>query len=213
MSPRRKLLGGVPWYQVAGSVLAAVTSAWIASRLGVAGTLVGAAIGSAVITITSALYTRTLDKGATLLVTTASGTIIQRRVEEDGEIAETMEQAAEVDSPVERAEIVPDESKPRLHWKTIASTTVIVLVLALAAITTYELATDRTLDGSKGTTIGDTFGGDKGKPKPADPTTTPSRPPATTSSTPTPTPSATTSTPTPSPSTTTPSPTTPTPPE
>ncbi len=97
-------------------------------------------------------------------MTTASGTIIQRRVDEDGEIAETIDQAAE-DAPVERAEFVPDEAPPRLHWKTIIATTVVVLVLALAAITTYELVADRTLDGSKGTTIGDTFGGHKGKPE------------------------------------------------
>ena len=126
--------------------------------------MVGAAVGSAVVTLTSAFYARTLDKGRTLLVTTASGTVIQRRVEEDGEIAETLDQAAE-EAPVKRAEFVPDETAPRLHWKTIVVTTVVVLALALAAISTYELVTGETLDGSKGTTIGDTLGGDRGKPE------------------------------------------------
>jgi hypothetical protein len=203
MSRRRGFLGEVSWLQLAGSVLAAVTAAWIASRLGVAGTLVGAALGSAVVTVTSAFYARTLDKGRTLLVTTASGTVIQRRVEE-GEVAETLDQAAEVDSPVERAEFVPDEPAPRLHWKTIAITTVVVLALALAAISTYELVTGSTLDGSKGTTIGDTFGGAKGDPEPTDPTTTPTTTPTTA---PTTTPTPTVTTPTPSESTTTPTPT------
>ena len=101
MSRRRGFLGEVSWFQLAASVLAAVTAAWIASSLGVAGTLVGAAVGSAVVTLTSAFYARTLDKGRTLLVTTASGTVIQRRVEEDGEIAETIDQAGE-EAPVER---------------------------------------------------------------------------------------------------------------
>lgn len=194
------------WFQLAASVLAAVTAAWIASSLGVAGTLVGAAVGSAVVTLTSAFYARTLDKGRTLLVTTASGTVIQRRVEEDGEIAETLDQAAE-DAPVKSAEFVEDEPPSRLHWKTIVITTVVVLALALAAITTYELVTDRTLDGSKGTTIGDTFGGDKGKPEPSDPTTKPSTTEPTTPPTTTPTPAATTPTPTPSATTPTPTPT------
>ena len=194
------------WFQLAASVLAAVTAAWIASSLGVAGTLVGAAVGSAVVTITSAFYARTLDQGRTLLVTTASGTVIQRRVEEDGEIAETLDQAAE-DAPVKRAEFVPDEPAPRLHWKTILVTTVVVLALALAAISTYELVAGRTLDGSHGTTIGDTFGGDKGDPKPSDPTTEPTTKPTETTPTTTPTPTATTPTPTPSATTPTPTPT------
>lgn len=206
MSERRGFLGEVSWFQLAASVLAAVTAAWIASSLGVAGTLVGAALGSAVVTVTSAFYARTLDKGRTLIVTTASGTVIQRRVDDDGEIAETMEQAAEVDSPVQRAEFVPDEPAPRLHWKTIAVTTVVVLALALAAISTYELVAGRTLDGSKGTTIGDTLGGDKGDPEPNDPTKTPTSPTETTPTT-TPPPTATTPTPTPSPTPTTPTPT------
>ena len=194
------------WFQLAASVLAAVTAAWIASRLGVAGTLVGAALGSAVVTVTSAFYARTLDKGRTLLVTTASGTVIQRRVEEDGEIAETLDQAGE-DSPVKRAEFVPDETAPRLHWKTIVVTTVVVLALALAAISTYELVAGRTLDGSKGTTIGDTLGGDKGKPDPSDPTTTPTTTPTEAAPTTTPTPAATTPVPSASPTTPTPTPT------
>jgi hypothetical protein len=206
MSRRRGFLGEVSWFQLAASVLAAVTAAWIASSLGVAGTLVGAAVGSAVVTLTSAFYARTLDKGRTLLVTTASGTVIQRRVDEDDEIAETLDQAAE-DAPVKSAEFVPDEAAPRLHWKTIVVTIVVVLALAIAAISTVELLTGRELDGSKGTTIGHTFGGDNGKPepteKPTDPTTTP-----TPSGSTTPTPTATTPTPSATPTTpTTPSPT------
>lgn len=194
------------WFQLAASVLAAVTAAWLASRLGVAGTLVGAALGSAVVTVTSAFYARTLDKGRTLLVTTASGTVIQRRVNEDGEIGETLEQAGEV-GPVKGAEFVEDESKGRLHWKTIIITTVVVLAMALAAISTYELVTGETLDGSKGTTIGDTFGGTKGKPEPSDPTTEPTTEPTETTPTTTPAPTATTPTPTPSATTPTPTPT------
>lgn len=205
---KRGFLGEISWFQLAASVLASVTAAWIASSLGVAGTLIGAALGSAVITLSTALYGRTLDKGRTLLVTTASGTMVQRRVE-DGEVAETLDQAGE-SGPVKSAEFVPDEPKPRLRWKTIVVTTVVVLALALAAITAYELVTDRTLDGSRGTTIGDTFGGDKGQPAPSDPkpssspdpsTAPPTTDPMPTASTPTPTPTSTESVPAPSPST------------
>jgi hypothetical protein len=196
MSRRRGLLGEVSWLQVAASVLAAVTAAWIASRLGVAGTIVGAALGSFVVTITSAFYNNTLDQGRTLLIQTQTGTTIQRQVE-DGEVQTALDEAAEVDSPVRRAQFV--DQPRRLHWKTIVVTTVVVLALAVAAISTYELITGRTLDGSTGTSITDTFGGSHHKPTPkATKTTTPPT---------TPTESATTTTPTPSVSTTTPTPT------
>ena len=203
MSERRGFLGEVSWFQLAASVLASVTAAWIASSLGVAGTVIGAALGSAVITISTAFYGRTLDKGRTLLVTTASGTVIQRRVEDD-EIAETFEQAAEV-GPVQSAAFVPDEPKSRLHWKTIIITTAVVLALALAAISTVELVTGRSLDGSRGTTIG----GGNSKPQPSDPTTTPSPEDTATTpaTTPTPTRTAPTTRPTPTPSATIPTPT------
>jgi hypothetical protein len=200
MSKRRGLLGEVSWLQLIASVLAAVTAAWIASRLGVAGTLIGAALGSFVVTISSAFYGRTLDHTRTLLIQTESGTVIERHVEE-GEVREALDEAADVDSAARGARFVDD--KPRLHWKTIIVTAVVVLSLALAAISTYELISGRTLDGDRGTTIGDTFGGDRDKP---DPKPTPSETATTTVPT-TPTPTETTTTPTPTPSTDTPTPT------
>lgn len=197
---RRGLLADISWFQVLASVLAAVTAAWLASRLGVAGTMIGVALGSFVATTSSAIYSRTLDKGKTLIVQTASGTTVQKAVK-DGEIAEALDEAAEVShSPVARAEIVEDAPR-RLRWKTIVVTTVAVAVTALGLITAYELVSDRTLDGSSGTTIGDTFGGSRGKP---DPTPTPS----TTTDEPTPGPSRTT--PAPAATRTTPAPTAPT---
>ena len=138
MSRRRGLLGDVSWLQLIASVLAAVTAAWIASRLGVAGTLIGAALGSFVVTISSAFYGRTLDHTRTLLIQTESGTVIERQVEE-GEVREALDEAADVDSAARGARFV--DNKPGLHWKTILVTSVVVLSLAMAAISTYELIT------------------------------------------------------------------------
>ena len=123
--------------------------------------------------------------------------MIERHVD-DGEVQEALDEAAEVDSPAKGAQFV--DERPRLHWKTILVTSVVVLALAIAAISTYELITGRTLDGSTGTSITDTFGGSHHKPTPK-PSHTATTPPTT------PTASATTTTPTPSPSTTTPTPT------
>lgn len=201
MSTRRRLLSEVPWFQVVGSALAAVTAAWIASRLGVAGTLVGAALGSFVVTLSSAFYTKTLDHGRTLLIQTEKGTVIERHVEE-GEVSDAFSEAKDLDSPVVGAEFV--ESKPQLRWKTIIATSLVVLAIAMAAITTYELIANHPLgDSGGGTTIGDTFGGGS-KDKPATPTPSESTttPPATAPtpaapSTIGPTSTTTTSTPTP----------------
>lgn len=201
MSERRGLLADISWFQVLASVLAAVTAAWLASRLGVAGTMIGVALGSFVATTSSAIYGRTLDKGKTLIVQTASGTTIQKSVEE-GDIAEALDEAAEMsDSPVQRAEVVEDGPR-RLRWKRIVATTVAVALAALGLITAYELVSDRTLDGSGGTTIGDTFGGTRGQP---DREPTPA--PTTDDPTPAPTRSKATATPTPTATRTTPAPT------
>lgn len=180
MSRLRGPLSSVSWFQVIASALAAVTAAWIASNLGVAGTLIGAALGSFVFTLSSAFYSNTLHKGRTLLIQTDRGTVIERHVEE-GEVSEAFSEAEDVDGDVVGAQFVED--RPRLHWKTIFATTAIVLVLAMAAITGYELIANHPLgDSGGGTTIGDTFGSG---PKDTPATTAPTTP------TETPTPSAT----------------------
>lgn len=192
MSQRRRLLSDMSWFQVIASALAAVTAAWIASRLGVTGTLVGAALGSFVVTLSSAFYNNTLHHGRTMLIQTERGTVIERHVEE-GEVSEAFSEARDVDSPVVGAQFVDD--LPRLHWKTIIATTAIVLGLAMTGITAYELVAKHPLgDSGGGTTIGDTFtGGSKVKPtNPPSATTPTSTPPSTTPTQPTPTqPSAT----------------------
>lgn len=205
MSRRRGILGDISWLQLTASVLAAVTAAWIASRLGIAGTLIGAALGSFVVTISSAFYGRTLDHTRTLLIQTESGTMIERQVD-DGEVREALDEAADVDSPARGAQFVDD--KPRLHWKTIIVTAIVVLLLAIAAISAYELVTGRTLDGDHGTTIGDSFGGNRDKPKPTPTpsetaTTTTTTPPTTPTPAETPTPTQTSDSPTPTPTETT----------
>ncbi|MDQ3157258.1 MAG: hypothetical protein M3Q98_11115 [Actinomycetota bacterium] len=202
MSKRRHLFSDVSWFQVVASALAAVTAAWIASSLGVAGTLVGAALGSFVVTLSSAFYSRTLDQGRTLLIQTERGTVIERHVD-DGEVSDAFSEAKDIDSPVVGAHFVDD--KPRLHWKTIIVTTAVVLAIALAAITAYELITKHPLgDSGGGTTIGDTFGrGTNDQPTKAPATTTPTDRTTTVPTTSAPTTTPTTSTPTETPTETT----------
>lgn len=209
MSQRRGLFAEISWFQVAVSVLAAVTSAWIASSLGVAGTLIGAALGSFVVTISSAVYARTLDKGKTLIVQTTSGTVIEKDIH-DGEISAAFEEVSEVDhSPVARAEIV-EGSPRRLHWKTITATAVVVLGISLAAMGTYEAVTNNSFGAAADNPrIGNPFGGSSqssdndSEPKP-EPKPKPSSSPS--ASTPAPSVPAPTQTPAPAPAATTPAP-------
>lgn len=188
MFKNRGPFADISWFQVFASALAAVTAAWIASKLGVAGTLIGAALGSFVFTLSSAFYSKTLHHGRTLLVQTEHGTVIERHVE-PGEVSEAIDEVKDADGEVVGAEFV-DDDKAGLSWKTILATTAIVLALAMAAITGYELITKQTLGGASGTTIGHTVG-QGSKPAPAtpspgsDPTTPPTRPTGTTTTVPT----------------------------
>lgn len=179
MSKRRRLLNGISLFQIIASALAAVVAAWIASKLGVAGTLIGAALGSFVVTLSTAFFTNTLHHGRTLLIQTERGTVIERHVEE-GEVSDAFSEAKDVDSPVVGAHFIDD--KPRMHWKTMLATTAIVLAIALAAITTYEVFAKHPLgDSDGGTTLGDTFGrGPKDQPTATTPTERATTPPTTT---------------------------------
>lgn len=213
---RRRVLGDIAWYQVAAGALAAITAAWIASQLGVAGTLIGAGLGSIVATVSSAVYGSTLDRGRTLLVQTERGTVIERSTEE-GEVADAFAEAAELDSPVRSAKFV--NGRPRVRWKSVAVAAVVALVLALAAISIWEVATGNQLGSDRdGTTIGNTFRGGTSGDDPSDsptdestttpPTTTdePSSPPGQTPS-PAQTPSQAPTAPSEAPGTTNPAPT------
>lgn len=161
MSKRPSLLSGLSAFQVAAGSLAAMTSAWVASTLGVAGTIVGAAIASLVLSTSSAIYANTLHKGRTLVVQTADGSVVEKEAE-PGETAEALaEVAEEAGSPVQSAEVA--ETRTPLPWRRIAITTVVVLAIALGGIWTYEQVTDRSYgSGSDNARISNPFGGGGG---------------------------------------------------
>lgn len=175
MSKRPSLLSGLSAFQVAAGSLAAMTSAWVASTLGVAGTIVGAAIASVVLSISSAIYANTLHKGRTLVVQTADGSVVEKEAE-PGETAQALaEVAQEAGSPVRSAEVEepPGRSWRALPWRRIAVTSVVVLTIALGGIWTYEQVTDRSYGtGSDNARISNPFGGGTGGGSGADPAPT-----------------------------------------
>lgn len=137
---------GLSGPQVAGSALAAVSAAVAASWLGVAGTVVGAALGSVFGTVGTALYSHSLATGRDAVRRTV-------RTSRDG-----------------RAVTVG--ARPRLTatlaelpWRRLVLGSAAVLVVALAALTVAEQLTGRPVSGytggdrTSGTTVGRVLGG------------------------------------------------------
>jgi len=202
-SGRRSFLG-LSGFQVIAGALAAMTSAWIASALGVAGTIIGAAVGSLVVTVSSAFYSTTLDRSRTLIVRTDSGTIVETTAD-PGETAAALEEVREAThSPIRGAEVL-ESGRARVHWKTVVVTTVVVLALAVAAMGAYELLTGKSYGAhTDNARIGNPFGGSSSPEPSSEPSPTP-HPADSTTPTPSATPTPTESTsPTPSPTETVP---------
>ena len=138
---------GLSLPQVAGSALAAVSAAVAASWLGVAGTIIGAALGSVVGTVGSAIYAQSLRRG---------GDAVRRfRPSRDGH-------EVIIGEPAWRQRLA------ELPWRRIVVASALVLGLALATITLVEQIGGKPVSdltgkrSGEGTTIGRVFDGPRG---------------------------------------------------
>lgn len=219
----------IDWLKTVAGALAAVSSAVILSTLGVAGTIIGAAVGSVVISLTSSLYSASLDRSrqrvkaqaaalAKVGVAQAEVRRASRRRASNTAVGGHLEHADAqlVQAQVELDELSAEETGrtpwaqriAALPWKRIALLAVGFFVVAIVAITVFELIAGKPVSdftgGShhrSGTTFSDLGGGggeqQKGPSTPVDrPTggTTPSEVPTygtTPTEAPTPTPSET----------------------
>ena len=198
--------------QVGGAALASVTAAFLGSRLGVAGTVVGAALTSVIITVGGALYQRSIEKTKEKAVVAAARASVlrQRRVppgQAGAEAATRKLQVSGLQWPGGEAveepatELVEREARTVLsppvprrrwgRWTLVGATCSAVFAVAMLLVTGFENVTGRPLSGGDdGTTLGQVF---KPAPRapveiaPAEPTTSE---PAPTSETPTAEPSA-----------------------
>lgn len=143
---RKGPISGISWLQLIAGALAAMTSAWVASYLGVAGTIIGAAVGSLVASVASALYVRGLDHGTTLI--TESGSVVTRSKNGPG-----AEDEAEVVVADEDEAVTVDDPRRDFPWKRVLVWTGIGLATALVLIGGYELATDSSFGNSDNPTI------------------------------------------------------------
>lgn len=167
---RKSPLSGLSWLQLVAGALAAMTSAWVASYLGVAGTVIGAAVGSLVASIASALYVRGLDHGTTLI--TESGSVVARS-RSGGDQTDV--------AVADEAEVTVDES-PEFSWKRTLLWAGAALATALLVIGGYELATGASYGNADNPSIGRPFSGGAGtdrrdQPEESAPTTEPTEAP------------------------------------
>jgi hypothetical protein len=153
--------------QLIGGALAAMTAAVIGAQLGVAGTVLGAAIGSVVAGAAGSLYTASLkhtkDKLATAFVGRVGGTDVELTTvstgtEVDGWVTATQPTAAAAPpspDPVATAAELDREGRPvsRWPWKPILVSAAAVFLLAIAGITVFELVSGQSVSGGQGTTI------------------------------------------------------------
>ncbi|QIQ02242.1 hypothetical protein [Streptomyces liangshanensis] len=158
--PSRKRLDlSVP--QVAGSAVAAITAAVLASQLGVYGTVIGAGVVSVVATCGASVFQHVFRRtGEQIRVVTVQAKPKGRQVP----AAPTPPRP----SPAAAGEVPPRDGEfgeATVHgtrvrgWKRPVRAAVVVFLVAMIGITGFELISGRDLSGGKGTTVGTVVGG------------------------------------------------------
>lgn len=160
-----RIWSGIDIPKTIAGTLAAVSAAVVGSYLGVAGTLIGAAVASVVGSVGTELYARFIQRGSKKIKSTF--------VAEPAAIGTPPVAAAEYTVPSEE----PVPSTPRkVRWARIAGVAGALFVLAMGTLTAYELISGRSVADAVGhktsssTTIGSAVRGGNGKsdtPKPA----------------------------------------------
>ncbi|GEM_PF-3463913 len=171
--PTRTRFLGLSLTQVFGGSLAATTAAFLGAKLGLAGTLVGAATASVVSAIVSAAYAHSVDRTRNFLRATHVVTTTTRSTE-------TLDPVTAVDErPVAPAPTpTPTRTQPRtlrLDLRRVGLATLSVFAATAFAVTGYEFASGHSLDGKTGTTVSQVVsgGGAKAATTPSPKATTP----------------------------------------
>lgn len=186
-----RIWSGIEISKVAAGTLAAVSAAVIGSFLGVAGTLIGAAVASVIGTVGTEVYQRSINKGAKKLQTFAPTFIKAPAAVGTPEVAAATEEDApsHTVAPEEVTEKrEADQSGTKLRWKPILIGSFVVFVIAMSAIFVAEAIAGRSLASISGngdagrSIIGVPIGDeDKSTPTPA-PSVTPTETEAPTTS-------------------------------
>ena len=189
-----KILSGISIPKILAGALAAVSVAVVGSFLGVAGTLIGAAVASVVGTLGTEIYERSLKRGAAKLQTLAPTFIKAPAAVGTPDVAAA---ATPDDSP---SHTVPEAARPKqIRWGRVGAAAGTIFVVAMGGIWVAEKALGEPLSTAVGatTSTGTTLGGTspKSTPTPAPSATTSTAPSSSTTGTTAPSVNATTTAP------------------
>lgn len=150
--------------QLIGGSLAAATAAALGSRLGVVGTIVGAALVSVVSAVAGALYTQSLRRTQEL-IRAREMLGARERLAKVGAVARRPTLRDDPHPDTQEIEAAVEDATPsiwsRVTWKGVAATAGILFVITALVITGTELLTGQSLDGRSRTTVTDVLkGGD-----------------------------------------------------
>lgn len=178
--------------QVLATALAALTGAFLASKLGVYGTVAGAGVFSFMTTVGSELYLRSLDRTRQAALRTKEAALARTaRMPAAKQAAEPVEQAPDLPAPATpdtpNGQDQPPAPSRRLQWSLVVTLTVAAFALGMLAVTGIEAVTGKTLSGDDGKTVGKVLTGKQNggqtAPKPGpvvQPSEAPSTPPSVT---------------------------------
>lgn len=167
--------------QVVAAALAAVTAAVLGSRLGAAGTVIGAAGASVILNVATVVYKTSLERSREKIRVLARSTL-PLPTSRDGSRAERSHPPA-ANAPLDDERLTDTtDSEPQpgdrsrrfttLRWGAVVVGAVGGFVLAMMAITGFEWASGETVGGNgEGTTFGRVIDGPPGPPDPAGPLT------------------------------------------
>ena len=172
---------GLSVAQIAGGALAAVTAAVAASFLGVAGTLIGAALGSVVSSVAAAVYSTSLSRAARV----SKVLVVRPTGSAPGPLEVSAEDPAAVPAAVPREPLagpVATQWWTKVHWRPVAVVAGLLFVGAMAVVSVSELALGHPLGNASesGTTLTNLGGSNDVTPSPtggtpgSSPTSTPS---------------------------------------
>jgi hypothetical protein len=167
----------ISWVQVCASALAAVSSAILLSTVGVAGTLIGAAVGSVIATVGSAVYSHylTLSRQRVAAAQAAALARVSRaRVSVTGAHSDVHSDKGRAEQEIEQAhaelkqaEDALTETPPKapwretlagLPWKRIAIAAAGIFVAAMIVIVSFELIVGKPVSEITGGTKGHATG-------------------------------------------------------
>jgi hypothetical protein len=152
--------------QILGGALAAMTAAALGSRIGVAGTIVGAALASIVAGVAGALYTASLRHTKEKVKTVFNGRIAGTQVPTSVDVVPDWDMTEAHPAPMPAAPSSPStRRKVALPWKGMLVGALTAFALAAVALTGFELLSGTALSGGQGTTIQQVSKSDKAPTK------------------------------------------------